>query len=86
MFRVLSTKINPSKISSIYNGCAKIYRVYKNPNAKDLFLKAQKAETAEEKAMLLEKMGDYNVVTEKNERHSKNRLMQFLKGLFGSLE
>jgi hypothetical protein len=84
MFKILSTDINSSRIHTIKSGTAKIYRVYKNPNAKDLFIKAQNTSSQEERTKLFEQMGDYDIVVEKEKQPSKNRLMQFLKGLFSS--
>ena len=84
MFKILSTEINPTRIHSIKEGTAKIYRVYKNPNAKDLFIKAQNTSSLEEREKLLRQMGNYDIVVEKEKQPSKNRFMQFLKGLFSS--
>jgi len=82
MFKIESIYINPSGKYSLPKSMTNIYRVYKNPNAKDLFLKAQKAESEEERAKLFEAMGEYEIVRETPKKYTNNRLIQFLKGLF----
>lgn len=82
MFKIQSIYINPPGISTVTKGAAKIFRIYKNPKARDLFIKSQKAKTVEERAKLLEQMGDYTIVTESEKNTHKNRFMQFIKGLF----
>ena len=85
MFKILSSYINPSGNYPIPRGCANIYRIYKNPKAKDLFLKAQNSDSVEERKKIFEEMGEYNVVTEKRKTQSKNRLNQFFKGILNVL-
>lgn len=85
MFKILSTYINPSGNYTIPRGCANIYRIYKNPKAKDLFLKAQNSDSVEERKKIFEEMGEYKVVTEKRKTQSKNRLNQFFKGILNLL-
>lgn len=82
MFKILSTKINPTGTYSVATGTTKIYRVYKNPNARDLYIKAQNAATVEERTKLFEQMGDYEIVTKKEKTRSNNRIMQYLKGIW----
>ena len=84
MFKILSTHINPSSTYKTPNGAAKIYRIYKNPQAKDLFIKAKEAKTAEERQKLINEMGEYDIVTEKEKMPSRNRFVQLLKGLFSA--
>ena len=84
MFKILNTYMNPNGTYTITEGTSKLYRVYKNPNARDLFMKAQKAETVEERKKLFEQMGEYQIVNENQKTHHRNRVIQFLKGLFTS--
>ena len=86
MFKIQSFYINPSGIYNVNERNKYLYRVYKNPNAKDLFIKAQNSTSVEERAKLFAEMGDYKLVDELPKTHSKNRLMQFLKGLFSSID
>ena len=76
--------MNPSGRYTLTEGTANLYRIYKNPNAKDLFIKAQKAETVEERKKLFEEMGDYKVVNESPRMRRRNRVIQFLKGIFSN--
>ena len=76
--------MNPSGKYSVTAETTNLYRIYKNPKAKDLFIKAQKAETAEERRKLFDEMGEYKVVNENPKKRGKTRLMQFLKGLFNA--
>ena len=84
MFKILNAYMNPSGRYILTEGTANLYRIYKNPNAKDLFIKAQKAETVEERKKLFEEMGEYKLVNKKPKPQKQNRLMQFLKGLFNA--
>ena len=84
MFKIKNTYMNPNGLYSVTKGTENLYRIYKNPNAKDLFVKAQKAETVEEKRTLFEQMGEYEVVNESPKQHHKNRILQFLKGLLNA--
>ncbi len=81
MFKILSSYINPTKNITLPKGCANIYRIYKNPKAKDLFIKAQKSDSVDERKKIFEEMGDFEIVVEKEKHFSKNRLIQFFKGL-----
>ncbi len=85
MFKILSAYINPAKNITLPKGCANIYRVYKNPKAKDLFAKAQKSDSVDERKKIFEEMGNFDIVVEKDKPHSKNRLVQFLKGLISRI-
>ena len=82
MFKIKSAYINPTGQYSMASIASNLYRVYKNPNARDLFIKAQKADTVKEREKLFNEMGEYKIVVEKEKRQSNNRLMQFLKGFF----
>ena len=81
MFKINSVYMNPQVNHSMTLKTSNLYRVYKNPNAKDLFIKAQNAKSAEERAKLFEEMGEYELVTEQSKTLSRCRLFQFLKGL-----
>ena len=82
MFKIKSIYVNPTGLYSATKVHCNLYRIYKNPKAKDLFIKAQKAETVEERAKLLKEMGEYKLVTESEKKSSKSRFVQFLKGIF----
>ena len=82
MFKIKSVYINPTGSYSMTKEHCNLYRVYKNPQAKDLFIKAQKAETVEERTKLFEEMGEYKLVTEVEKKSNKSRFVQFLKGIF----
>ena len=82
MFKILNAYMNPSGMYCLTKGTASLYRIYKNPHAKDLFIKAQKAETVEERIKLFQEMGEYKVVNEAPKTPRRNRLIQFLKGIF----
>ena len=82
MFKILNAYMNPKGTYILTNGTANLYRIYKNPKAKDLFIKAQKAETVEERAKLFEEMGEYKVVNENPKQHKPSRILQFIKGIF----
>ena len=84
MFKIKSVEINPARIYTKANEHSNLYRVYKNPQAKDLFIKAQKAETVEERAKLFKEMGEYDLVTEPEKKSHKSRVIQFLKGIFNA--
>ena len=84
MFKILNAYMNPKGTYILTEGTAKLYRIYKNPKAKDLFIKAQNAKTVEERKNLFNAMGEYEVVNEAPKMKHKNRLTQFLKGLFNS--
>ena len=81
MFKIKSIYINPIGTSSVHKGAADIYRIYKNPNAKELYLKAQSAKTVEERTKLFEQMGEYDISIRHPKNESKNRFIQFLKGI-----
>ena len=84
MFKIKNVYMNPRGIYVLTEGTANLYRIYKNPEARDLFIKAQSAKTVEERKKLFDAMGEYEVVNEKPKLHSKNRLIQFLKGIFNA--
>ena len=84
MFKIQSIYINPTGTSSIIRGSAKVFRLYKNPEAKDLFIKAQNTKSVEEREKLFNQMGDYDIVIEKEKQPSNNRFMQFMKGLLNA--
>ena len=84
MFKIKNTYMNPNGLYSVTKGTENLYRIYKNPNAKDLFIKAQKAKSVEERKILFEQMGEYEVVNESPKQHNKSRILQFLKGLFNA--
>ena len=84
MFKIKSVYINPTKIYPKIAEHCNLYRVYKNPEAKDLFIKAQNAKTVEERAKLFEEMGEYNLVTEPEKKSHRHRLIQFIRGLFNA--
>ena len=60
-----------------YQVSGNFVREYSNPNAKELFEKAQNASTIEEKIKYLEEMGDYKIINVENEKVVEN----FLKNL-----
>lgn len=82
MFKILNTYMNPNGRYTITEGTAYLYRIYKNPNAKDLFIKAQNAKTVEERIKLFDEMGEYEVINEKPKKQRESRIIQFLKGIF----
>ena len=82
MFKIKSCYINPNGKCSMAYKASNLYRIYKNSNAKDLFMKAQKAETVEERTKLFEQMGEYKLVTEVPKKQIGGLFMQLLKGLF----
>lgn len=84
MFKIKSIYINPVRLYSLTKAHCNLYRVYKNPEAKDLFIKAQKAETVEERAKLFKEMGEYKLVTEPEKKSHRHRLVQFIRGLFNA--
>lgn len=84
MFRILNAYMCPNGTYAITEGTKNLYRVYKNPKAKDLFLKAQKAETVEERQKLFDMMGEYKLVNKKPKYRKQNILWSLLKGLFSS--
>jgi len=82
MFKILNIYMNPSGKYVLTRGTENIYRVYKNPNAKDLFIKAQNAKTIEERKKFFDMMGEYEIVNETPKVRHRTRLKQYLKGLF----
>ena len=84
MFKIKSVLINPTGTYSMKKETANLYRIYKNPNAKDLFIKAQNAETIEERRRLFDEMGEYEIVNETPKKRCRNRVIQFLKGIFSN--
>lgn len=82
MFKIKNAYMNPNGMYTMTEGTANLYRIYKNPKAKDLFIKAKKAETVEERIKLFEEMGEYKIVNEKPKTRRNYRFLQFLKGIF----
>ena len=76
--------MNPNGIYSMMGKASNLYRVYKNPKAKDLYNKARQAETVEERKKLFEQMGEYKFVTETPKERTGGLFIQFLKGLFNA--
>ena len=76
--------MNPRGKYSMTDATANVYRVYRNANAKDLYIKAQKAATTEERKRLFDEMGDYEIIDKTPKKKRKNRFLQFLKGIFSS--
>lgn len=81
MFKIKSVEINSTGNYLKANGYSNLYRVYKNSQAKDLFMKAKKAKTSQEREKLFIEMGEYKLVTETEKKYGRGRLLQFLKGL-----
>lgn len=82
MFKIKCLYFNSVRTYSKTKNFCNLYRVYKNPKAKDLFLKAQQTKSLEEREKLYKEMGDYTLLTEPEKKSSKNRFLQFIKGLF----
>jgi hypothetical protein len=84
MFKIKNVYMNPKGMYTMTEGTANLYRIYKNPSAKDLFIRAQKASTVEERKRLFDEMGEYEIVNETPKPRHKNRFIQFLKGIFNA--
>ena len=84
MFKILNAYMNPQGTYTLTKGTEHLYRVYKNPKAKDLFIKAQNAETVEERQRLFDMMGEYKVVNKAPKHRKPSIFWQLLKGLFSS--
>ena len=82
MFKIRNIYMNPSGTYAMTKGTENLYRVYKKPEARELFIAAQKAETIEKRKKLFDEMGEYEVINETPKKHRSSRLKQFLKGLF----
>ena len=62
MFKILDAYMRPSGLRGCTN--LNLYRVYKNPEARDLYLKAQWESAQFQRADLYAKMGEYELVDE----------------------
>ena len=82
MFKVKNIYMNPNGTYPVTEGTANLYRIYKNPKAKDLFIKARSAATVEERKRLFDEMGEYKIINKKPKRNKNGLLVQLLRALF----
>ena len=81
-FKILNAYMNPNGTYPITEGTKNLYRIYKNPKARDLYIKAQDAKTVEERQKLFDMMGEYKVVNEAPKQRKASLFWSLMKGLF----
>ncbi len=72
--------MNPTGIYCM-PGAENRYRLYKNPDASELFIKAQHASTVQERAALFKQMGDYEILDKTPHLPCMQRIKTFIKGI-----
>ena len=80
MFEILSVYMNPTGIYCMA-GAENRYRLYKNPDARDLFIKAQNAKTIQERANLFKQMGEYDILDKTPHLSYVQKIKTFIKGI-----
>ena len=68
MFKVFDMYMRPNGLSSKNYS---LYRIYKKPEAKELFMKAQTTDSITEKTKLYEKMGEYDIFVDKTTKNTE---------------
>lgn len=62
MFKILDSYMQSSGLRNGLNPY--LYRIYKNPEARNIYLRSQWADSFEERKYILKKMGEYTLVDE----------------------
>ena len=81
MFKILGAYMNPTGIYCMPIGAENRYRLYKNPDARGLFIKAQQASTVQERAALFKQMGDYVILDKTPHLSWSRRIKALIKGI-----